>query len=150
MRKGNANNNTITRRTFLGASVAAAGTAAFGFPAIVRGQNLNEKLNIAMIGVGGRGSGNLGGVQSENITVMCDVNEKNLTNIAKHFPKARTEKDFRKVYDRAGEFDAALLTRKKAHWSAGREEIAAYGYLNFSKQAVISNILSVYSKLQDQ
>jgi predicted dehydrogenase len=114
MRKGDAKKNTTTqavsRRTFLGTSMLAAGAATFGFPAIVRGQNLNEKLNIAMIGVGGRGSGNLGGVQGENITVMCDVNGKNLGNIAKHFPKARTEKDFRKVYDHADEFDAVVVS----------------------------------------
>lgn len=114
MRKGAVKKNhttkNISRRTFLGTSALAAGAATFGFPAIVRGQNLNEKLNIAMIGVGGRGSGNLGGVQSENITVMCDVNAKNLNNIAKHFPKARTEKDFRKVYDHADEFDAVVVS----------------------------------------
>lgn len=54
------------------------------------------------------------------------------------------------IYDGSGEFDGTLLTRKKAQWSAGREEIAAYGYRNFSKQAIVSNILSVYSDLQDQ
>lgn len=101
---------SISRRTFLGASALTTGAAVFGFPAIVRGQNLNDKLNIAMIGVGGRGSGNLGGVQGENITVMCDVNEKNLNHIGQHFPKARKERDFRKVYDHADEFDAVVVS----------------------------------------
>lgn len=114
MGKGNVKessmNQKVSRRTFLGASALAAGTATFGFPAIVHGQNLNEKLNIAMIGVGGRGAGNLGGVQGENITVLCDVNAKNLNNIAKHFKNARTEKDFRKVYDHADEFDAVVVS----------------------------------------
>ena len=45
----------VTRREFTGEAIGlAAGT--LGFPAIVRGRNLNEKLNIAMIGVGGRGA----------------------------------------------------------------------------------------------
>lgn len=101
---------TISRRTFLGASALTTGAAVFGFPAIVHGQNLNDKLNIAMIGVGGRGAGNLGGVQGENITVLCDVNEKNLNHIAQHFSKARTERDFRKVYDHADEFDAVVVS----------------------------------------
>ena len=43
-----------TRRQF-GLRVAGALAA----PAIVRGRNLNEKLNIAVIGVGGRGGSNL-------------------------------------------------------------------------------------------
>ena len=46
--------NQITRRTFT--KMAAAGTSTLlAAPAILRGQNLNDKLNIAVIGAGGRG-----------------------------------------------------------------------------------------------
>lgn len=103
-------NRGISRRSFLGTSMAAAGAAIFGFPAIVRAQNLNDKLNIALIGAGGRGQGNLGGVSSENITALCDVNEKNLEGTARHFPNARKEKDFRRLYDHAAEFDAVVVS----------------------------------------
>lgn len=109
-KKNNSNKKDMSRRAFLNTSVLAAGAATVGFPAIVRAQNLNEKLNIALIGTGGRGAGNLGGVSGENITVLCDVSEKNLGAIARHFPKARTEKDFRKVYDHADEFDAVVVS----------------------------------------
>ena len=47
-----------TRRQF-GRAVASSAVGALAVPAIVRGRNLNEKLNIAMIGVGGRGAANL-------------------------------------------------------------------------------------------
>jgi predicted dehydrogenase len=108
---GNRNvNRTVSRRSFLGTSALAAGAAVFGAPAIVRGQNLNEKLNIAIIGSGGRGAGNLQGVGRENITALCDVREKNLENIARHFPNARKERDFRKLYDHADEFDAVVVS----------------------------------------
>jgi hypothetical protein len=40
----------ITRREFLGGTMAAAGVVA-GAPALVRGQNLNDKLNLAIIGI---------------------------------------------------------------------------------------------------
>lgn len=43
-----------TRRQFLEIS-AVAGTSLFAAPAILRAKNLNEKLNVACIGVGGRG-----------------------------------------------------------------------------------------------
>ena len=45
---------TATRRQFAGAALGLA-AGALAVPAVVRGRNLNEKLNIAMIGAGGRG-----------------------------------------------------------------------------------------------
>ena len=63
-----------TRRQF-GQAVAGAAAGVFAAPAIVRGRNLNEKLNIAVIGVGGRGGSNLRDVGSENIVALCDVSE---------------------------------------------------------------------------
>ena len=63
-----------TRRQF-GRVVASSALGTLAVPAIVRGRNLNEKLNIAMIGVGGRGAHNLKEVASENIVALCDVSE---------------------------------------------------------------------------
>ena len=48
-----------SRRQF-GRTVAGAAASMFAAPAFVRGRNLNEKLNIAMIACGGRGAHNLG------------------------------------------------------------------------------------------
>ena len=48
----------MTRREFVGRTLLTAGVIA-GAPAILRGQNLNNKLNIAFIGCGGRGNANL-------------------------------------------------------------------------------------------
>ncbi|MGC8640351.1 MAG: Gfo/Idh/MocA family protein [Isosphaeraceae bacterium] len=83
---------------------------AFAFPAVVRGGNLNEKLNIAVIGVGGRGGANLADVSSENIVALCDVYEPAVERAAAKHPKARKCRDFRKVYDHAGEFDAVVVS----------------------------------------
>ena len=79
-------------------------------PAIVRGRNLNEKLNIAMIGVGGRGAANLEEVASENIVALCDVCEPMIDRAAVHHPHARRYRDFRKLYDHAGDFDAVVVS----------------------------------------
>jgi predicted dehydrogenase len=98
-----------TRREF---SRAVAGTAfgLFGAPAFLRGRNLNEKLNIAVIGVGGRGASNLHDVATEDIVALCDVMEPAIDRAASIHPHARREKDFRRVYDRAGEFDAVVVS----------------------------------------
>ena len=63
---------SLTRREFVGTALSAAGVVA-GAPALLRGQNLNNKLNLAIIGAGGRGAANLKGLLSENIVVLCDV-----------------------------------------------------------------------------
>ncbi len=67
--------DTISRRNFLGS--AAAASAAFTFvPRHVLGRNgsaaPSDKLNIAGIGVGGMGKGNMAGCEAENIVALCD------------------------------------------------------------------------------
>lgn len=99
---------TQSRRTFL--KTAAAGVCTFAAPAILRGQNLNEKLNIAIIGSGGRGGSNMKSVESENIVALCDVNERNLNRAAERHPKARKAIDFRRLYDHEKEFDAVVVS----------------------------------------
>lgn len=108
--KADKTHSSINRRRFLATSVSAAAAIGFGAPAIVRGTNLNEKLNIAIIGSGGRGGSNLRSVSSENITVLCDVNEQNLFRAAQSHPKAKQFKDFREVYDHADKFDAVVVS----------------------------------------
>lgn len=100
------NSLSIPRRGFLQASAAAA----LSFPAIVSGQNLNEKLNIAGIGVGGRGRSNLTSVKSENIVALCDVAGGNLDATSEMFPKAQKISDFRKLFDHPDQFDAVVVS----------------------------------------
>jgi predicted dehydrogenase len=104
-----ANSNPISRRTF----AKAAGSAVAGIiaaPAFLRGSNLNERLNIAIIGAGGRGASNADGVKSENIVSICDVNADNLAAAAARYPGARKFSDFRRVFDHASEFDAVVVS----------------------------------------
>jgi hypothetical protein len=102
-------NKRLTRRTFLG-TAAATGLATWAAPAVVRGRNLNEKLNLAVIGCGGRGGGNLQSVESENIVALCDVNGGNLSRAAEKHPRAAKFVDFRKLYDHANDFDAVVVS----------------------------------------
>ena len=94
---GRSANGSLSRRRFLGAGVAAT-TLGWTAPAILRGRNLNEKLNIAVIGSGGRGASNMRSLESENIVAVCDVNETNLEFAARRHPRARKAVDFRKLF----------------------------------------------------
>jgi hypothetical protein len=109
----------ITRRQFVGTALTIAGLprrsagetgAKGGAPALLRGQNLNNKLNIAIIGAGGRGRDNTAGVASENIVALCDVDANAVEKAATKYPQAKKFVDFRKVFDRPGDFDAVVVS----------------------------------------
>jgi len=90
----------INRRAFLKQSAkATAGVMLLRSGILKAGQSPSDKLNIAIIGVGGRGGGNMDSVKSENIVALCDVNDKNLGEAAKQFPSAKTYTDWRKCLE---------------------------------------------------
>lgn len=99
-----------SRRGFL--RRAALGAAAVGLPAVARSRSPGEKLNVVVIGCGGRGESNLRAVLGENVVALCDVSEPNLLKAAELDPHARRFRDFRKLYDtmRDGEFDAVVVS----------------------------------------
>src|SRR5262249_40171187 len=101
--------STTTRRQFLQATLAA-GATVFGAPVLFRGRNLNQKLNIACVGVGGRGADNLSEVSSENIVALCDVSRNALEKAAAKYPKARKSVDFRRLFDHQRDFDAIVVS----------------------------------------
>lgn len=103
-----------SRRRFLQQSLA--GLALAGAPAVLRGQDLNSRLNLAFIGTGGRGGANLreltrpGNPVEVNVVALCDVNARNLERAAQQFPKARTYKDFRRLLDEAKDVDGVVVS----------------------------------------
>src|SRR5260221_9066967 len=104
--------NRTNRRQFLrNASVAGAGFWIAGRQTgYGQEKSPNAKLNIAMIGSGGRGGSNLKDVGGETIVALCDVNSKNLESAAKLHPNAKKYDDFRKVFDDAKDFDAVVVS----------------------------------------
>ncbi len=90
----------FNRRQFL-TRTALAGPTLFGLsilPAWGKASP-NEKLNVGVIGVSGRGGDNLRGVASENIVALCDVDDHRLAGAAKEFPAAKTFNDFRRLME---------------------------------------------------
>ena len=103
--------NRLTRREFLAGSAAAAVAAGLPRWARAKAVSANEKLDVAVIGVAGRGGANLGGVSSQNIVALCDVDSRNLGGAAKRFPKAATFADFRRMLDKVGkQIDAVVVS----------------------------------------
>ena len=72
--------SNFSRRKFVGFGLASALA-----PSVVRGKSPNGKLNMGIIGSGGRGVANLNGVKAENIHTLCDINRKTLEAVQKRF-----------------------------------------------------------------
>lgn len=90
---------SIHRRHFLQQTGLGAGALLLGFPAIVRGQNLNSRINVASIGVGGKGDSDVNETAKcgGNIVAICDIDARMLNKKAEQFPEARKFVDFRKM-----------------------------------------------------
>ncbi len=109
----------VSRREFLGGAAAVAGfTVVPGSVLAGNGKTPpSEKLNIAAIGVGGRGEGDIAECSSENIVALCDVDDRRAANTFKTYPKAAKYKDFRKMLDKQDKnIDAVIVaTPDNAH-----------------------------------
>ncbi len=111
---------TISRRELMG-SVAAAAAFTIVPRHVLGGPGRtppSEKLNIAGIGIGGRGAGDLGEVGSENIVALCDVDEKYAAGVFKQYPKAKKYRDFRKMLDEEGKNIDAVIVATPDHTHA--------------------------------
>ena len=88
---------TIARRQFLKtAAVAGAGLTILPGGALAGPNAPSNRLNIALIGVGGRGRAHFGAVQDEKVVALCDVNEQALAAAGKTFPDTKHYVDWRK------------------------------------------------------
>ncbi|MHB8521120.1 MAG: Gfo/Idh/MocA family protein [Limisphaerales bacterium] len=106
----------ISRRRFIRYSSLALGATALSGPYLLRGQNLNSKLNIAQIGAGGKGSSDTDCCSGENIVALCDVDQNTLNDRLKVYPKAKAYRDYRKMLDEIGKsLDAVIVSTPDNH-----------------------------------
>jgi len=78
----------------------------------------SEKLNIAGIGVGGRGAGDMQELESQNIVALCDVDWRNARGTFKRFPNAKQYKDFRQMLDKEDKNIDAVMVATADHCHA--------------------------------
>lgn len=100
-----------SRRQFL-ASATAATAACLVVPArLLRGADApSNKLNLAVIGAGGRGRDNIAGLRSQNLVALCDVDWKQAAKTFEEFPDAQKYKDFRRMLEREKNIDAVVVS----------------------------------------
>ena len=75
----------------------------------------NDKPNIALVGCGGRGRGDIRDASKfGNVVALCDVDEKHVNGAAVDYPGAKTYRDFRKVMER--DDIHAIVCATPDHW----------------------------------
>ena len=110
----------LSRRDFVGAAAAAAAFTVvprhvLGGPRRVAP---SEKLNIAGIGVGGRGAGDMRELESENIVVVCDVDWQRAEGAARRYPNAKKYRDFRRMLEKEEKNIDAVMVATPDHTHA--------------------------------
>jgi predicted dehydrogenase len=116
MPKASSPSKTIERRAVLKTlTLAGAGFWLRGNNRSLADENKsrspNEKLNLAIIGCGGRARGVIAGMQGENFVALCDVDERRAAETYKQYPKARRFRDFRNLLDKMHkEIDAVVVS----------------------------------------
>jgi predicted dehydrogenase len=114
-------NSSISRRRLIQSGALAAASASLVRPMRGWGQAESpaEKLNVAMIGSGGKGGDNIRGVLGAgcNIVALCDIDEGHLNGAKESVAKQtegkmspRTWIDYRKMLEGQKDIDAVVTT----------------------------------------
>ena len=88
--------NSLSRRAFVGRSAAAAVGLSILPSQVISGLGHiapSDKLNIAGIGIGGKGAVNLRNMVGQNIVALCDVDWQYASKVFETYPKAKKLKD---------------------------------------------------------
>ncbi|MGB1131048.1 MAG: Gfo/Idh/MocA family oxidoreductase, partial [Haloferula sp.] len=94
-----------SRRTFLKQSAGAL-AAPFAAPLVLAdsAKGANEKLNLAWVGFGNQGGGDLRACSNgHNVVALCDCDPNTWPKKKAQFPQAKFYKDFRKMFEEMGD-----------------------------------------------
>lgn len=119
-RKSVSGAKTSRRRFLSGSAKAGAGLLILRNSKLAFGSEANSKLNIAAIGVGGQGRGNLEAFHNlgNNLVALCDVDASRAGNIYEKHPSAKRYQDFRKMFDEMEKGIDAVLVATPDHTHA--------------------------------
>jgi predicted dehydrogenase len=137
------NNSRFTRRAFLAATttttvLAAAGCKTNTARVVPTKLSPNEKLNVAAIGAGGKGFGDIMSCRRENVVALADVDWKRCEEAHYRFPDAKKYKDYRKMFDEMGDGIDACTISTPDHMHAP----AAYMAMSLGKHVYVQKPLT--------
>jgi predicted dehydrogenase len=111
----------LTRRHFLcNLSIGGSAFLILNSPRSAWTAQANEKLNIGLVGVGGRGNWFVGEIPrlNENLVALCDVDENKNPDAYQKLPKARKFRDFRRMLEQMDKSIDAVIVATPDHTHA--------------------------------
>ncbi|NUM52964.1 MAG: Gfo/Idh/MocA family oxidoreductase [Candidatus Hydrogenedentes bacterium] len=105
--------NRLSRRDFVSRGAAGIAITALHQPA--KAGESTDKLNIAVVGVGGMGASNLRNVARENIVALCDVDDEYAAKVYAAFPQAAKYKDYREMLAKSDIDGVVIATPDHTH-----------------------------------
>ncbi|MGD0581436.1 MAG: Gfo/Idh/MocA family oxidoreductase [Bacteroidales bacterium] len=115
--------NKMSRRSFIGTTGAVAAGLTILPSSVIGGlghRAPSDKLNIAVVGIGGMGNSNLKHVKpTENIVALCDVDWGYSKHVFEENPGAKAYWDWRQMYDEMGKSIDAVICATADHSHAG-------------------------------
>ena len=117
----------MQRRDLLKSSAVTAAGLTILKSGTLRGQNApSNKLNVALIGVWGRGTAHYNSLENENVVAICDVNDLRTKEALELFPKAKPYWDWRRVLDQKDVEAVVICTADHHHafianWALNRD-----------------------------
>ncbi|MEL7589143.1 MAG: Gfo/Idh/MocA family oxidoreductase [Prolixibacteraceae bacterium] len=133
--------NSVSRRQFIKASAATAGLFYVVPSYAVSGLGHvapSDKLNVAGIGVGGKGEVNLRNMNSENIVALCDIDQQYAKRCFDTYPNAKRYVDFRKMFDEMAQSIDAVMIATPDHTHA----ICALAAMQLGKHVYVQKPLT--------
>ncbi|MEF8845754.1 MAG: Gfo/Idh/MocA family oxidoreductase [Bacteroidales bacterium] len=110
--KKNNPQQSMSRRTFLTTTAKSAVGITVLPSHVISGlghTSPSDKLNIAGIGIGGKGKANLANMIGQNIVALCDVDWDYAAPVFRQYPGAEKYKDFRRMLDKQKDIDACVI-----------------------------------------
>src|SRR4051794_6059438 len=115
----NLHRRRVSRRSFLAAAAATVATTTRlrAQNNVIRKISPNDKVNVAVVGAGGRGFEDLRGLEgtASNIVALCDCDLPHAAESFKKYPNAKQYQDWRKMLEAEKVIDAVVVATPDHH-----------------------------------
>ena len=136
----------MNRRQLLKSAAPAAGLTILR-SGMLRGQTApSNRLNVALVGVWGRGTAHYASLRHENVVALCDVNEPRMKEALQLFPKAKTHWDWRRLMDQKEADQMMDVLEKELGDETGLNVLLDMSQLQYMNSTGLNILISVLTR----